>query len=126
VTSTPQLFRLMNELVFVLLGALLAWAAFTGHYYFDPRSLMWLLLAGLLVAYGAVTMVWSSGPRAIAIVRGGSLIIVGLVMLSLAHVILRWVEPMLIFAGAVLALRGVIVALLVLRIPAPAAPVKTR
>ena len=124
-TSTPQLFRLMNELVFVLLGALLAWAAFTGHYYFDPRGLMWLLLAGLLVAYGAVTMVWSSGPRAIAIVRGGSLILVGLVMLSLSHVILRWVEPMLIFAGAVLALRGLIVAALVLRTPAPA-PAKTR
>jgi hypothetical protein len=125
VTSTPQLFRLMNELVFVLLGALLAWAAFTGHYYFDPRSTMWLLLAGLLVAYGAAAVVWSSGPRSIAIVRGGSLIIVGLVMLSLSHVILRWVEPMLIFAGAILAARGLIVAALVLRTP-PTAPAKTR
>jgi hypothetical protein len=125
VTSTSQLFRLMNELVFVLLGALLAWAAYTGHYYFDPRSAMWLLLAGLLVAYGAVAMVWSSGPRSIAIVRGGSLIIVGLEMLSLAHVKLRWVEPMLIFAGAVLALRGLILAVLVLRTAAPAS-VKTR
>jgi hypothetical protein len=125
VTSTPQLFRLMNELVFVLLGALLAWAAYTGHYYFDPRGVMWLLLAGLLVAYGAVAMVWSSGPRSIAIVRGGSLIVVGLVMLSLSRVIMRWVEPMLIFAGAVLALRGLILAVLVLRTAAPAAA-KTR
>lgn len=124
-TSTPQLFRLMNELVFVLLGALLAWAAYTGHYYFDPRGIMWLLLAGLLVAYGAVTVVWSSGPRSIAVVRGGSLIIVGLVMLGMSHVILRWVEPMLIFAGVVLALRGLIVAALVLRTAVPA-PVKTR
>jgi hypothetical protein len=125
VTSTAQLFRLVNEVVFVLLGALLAWAAFTGHYYFDPRSMMWLLLAGLLVAYGAVAAMWSSGPRAIAIVRGGSLIVVGLVMLSLSHVILRWVEPMLIFAGAVLAARGLIVAALVLR-AAPPTPAKSR
>ena len=112
----------MNELVFVLLGALLAWAAYTGHYYFDPRGMMWLLLAGLLVAYGAVTVVWSSGRRSIAIVRGGSLIIVGLVMLSLSRVVMRWVEPMLIFAGAVLALRGLILAVLVLR----TAPAKSR
>lgn len=124
-TSTTQLFRLMNEVIFVLLGALLAWAAFTGHYYFNPRSMMWLLLAGLLVAYGAVAAMWSSGPRAIAIVRGGSLTIVGLVMLSLSHVILRWVQPMLIFAGAVLAARGLIVAALVLR-SAPSAPAKSR
>jgi hypothetical protein len=125
VASTTQLFRLMNEVVFVLLGALLAWAAFTGHYYFDPRSMMWLLLAGLLVAYGAVAMMWSSGPRSIAIVRGGSLIIVGLIMLSLSHVILRWVGPMLIFAGATLAARGLIVAVLVMRGP-PATPTKSR
>jgi hypothetical protein len=115
----------MNEIVFVLLGALLAWAAYTRHYYFDPRGVMWLLLAGLLVAYGAMAMVWSAGPRSIAIVRGSSLIIVGLIMLSLSHVILRWVEPMLIFAGAVLAARGLIVAVLVMRTPPPA-PAKSR
>lgn len=124
-TSTTHLFRLMNEVVFVLLGALLAWAAFTGHYYFNPRSMTWLLLAGLLVAYGIVAAMWSSGPRAISIVRGGALIIVGLIMLALSHVILRWVQPMLILAGAALALRGLIVAVLVLRTPNPA-PVKSR
>jgi hypothetical protein len=125
VTSTSQLFRLMNEVVFVLLGALLAWAAFTGHYYFNPRSMAWLLLAGLLIAYGVVAAMWSSGPRSIAIVRGGSLIIVGLIMLSLSHVILRWVQTMLMLAGATLALRGLIVAVLVMR-TAPPAPAKSR
>jgi hypothetical protein len=125
VTSTTQLFRLMNEVVFVLLGALLAWAAFTGHYYFNPSSMMWILLAGLLVAYGAVAAMWSSGPRSIAVVRGGSLIIVGLIMLALSHVILRWVQPMLIIAGATLALRGLIVAVLVMRNPPPA-PIRSR
>jgi hypothetical protein len=125
VTSTTQLFRLMNEVVFVLLGALLAWAAFTGHYYFNPRSMMWILLAGLLVAYGAVAAMWSSGPRSIAFVRGGSLIIVGLIMLALSHVILRWVQPMLIIAGATLAARGLIVAVLVMRNPPPA-PIRSR
>src|ERR1019366_9050515 len=61
VTGTAQTFRLMNEVVFVLLGALLAWAAFTGHYYFNPRGMMWLLLAGLLVGYGIVAMLMSAG-----------------------------------------------------------------
>jgi hypothetical protein len=125
VASTTQLFRLMNEVVFVLLGALLAWAAYTGHFYIDPRGVMWLLLAGLLVAYGVVALMWSSGPRSIAIVRGGSLIIVGLVMLSLSHVILRWVAPMLMIAGAALALRGIIIAVLVMR-TAPSTPAKSR
>jgi hypothetical protein len=120
VTSTTHLFRLMNEVVFVLLGALLAWAAFTGHYYFNPRNMTWILLAGLLVAYGVVAALWSSSPRSIAMVRGGSLIIVGLIMLTLSHVILRWVQPMLILAGGVLALRGLIVAVLVMRTPPPA------
>jgi hypothetical protein len=125
VTSTTQLFRLMNEVVFVLLGALLAWAAFTGHYFSNPRAMTWILLAGLLVAYGAVAAMWSSGPRSIAIVRGGSLIIVGLIMLALSHVILRWVQPMLIIAGATLAARGLIVAVLVMRNPPPA-PIRSR
>jgi hypothetical protein len=124
-TSTSQLSRLLNEVVFVLLGALLAWAALTGHYYFNPRSMTWLLLAGLLVAYGVVAAMWSSGPRSISIVRGVSLIIVGLIMLALSHVILRWVQPMLILAGAALALRGLIVAVLVMRMPPPA-PAKSR
>lgn len=124
-TSTTQLFRLMNEVVFVLLGALLGWAAFTGHYYFNPRNMTWILLAGLLVAYGVVAAMWSSGPRSIAMVRGGSLVIVGLIMLALSHVILRWVQPMLILAGAALALRGIIVAVLVMR-TTPPAPVKSR
>src|SRR5882724_2064350 len=119
------MFRLMNEMVFVLLGALLAWAAYTGHFYFDPRGIMWLLLAGLLVAYGVVALMWSSGPRSIAIVRGGSLIIVGLVMLSLSHVILRWVAPLLMIAGATLALRGAIIGALVMR-TAPSAATKSR
>jgi len=119
------MFRVMNEVVFVLLGALLAWAAYTGHFYFDPRGIMWLLLAGLLVAYGVVALMWSSGPKSIAIVRGGSLIIVGLVMLSLSHVILRWVASMLMIAGGTLALRGVIIGALVMR-SAPKTAVKSR
>ena len=123
-TSSSQ-FRLMNEVVFVLLGALLAWAAYTGHFYFDPRGIMWLLLAGLLVAYGMVALMWSSGPRSIAIVRGGSLIVVGLIMLSLSHVILRWVAPMLEIAGATLALRGIIIGALVMG-TAPKAAAKSR
>jgi hypothetical protein len=125
VASTTQLFRLLNEVIFLMLGALLVWVALTGRYYFDPSGAAWLLLAGLLVGYGVVAMVWSAGSRAIAIVRGGSLIVVGLVMLSLARVTLRWVEPMLMTAGVTLGVRGIIVSALVMR-TSPSSPVKSR
>jgi hypothetical protein len=106
VASPNQLLRLLIELIFVLLGALLIWVAFNGHYLnVDPRSIGWLLLAGLLTVYGLVTIQWRGADRGTAFVRGGSLIIVGL----------AWVTPLLIVAGVALAARGVIVGALVLR-----------
>lgn len=111
-----QLLRLMIELVFVLLGALLIWVAVTGHFLnVDPRSIGWMLLAGLLMVYGLVTVRWRGADRAVAFARGGSLMIVGLAMLGLSRARMEWVSPLLIVAGAALAARGVIVASLVLR-----------
>jgi hypothetical protein len=115
--ATPnQLLRLLIELIFVFLGGLLIWVAFNGHYLnVDPRSVGWLLLAGLLVVYGLVTIRWRGPERAMAMVRGGSLVIVGLAMLALAHVRMELVTPLLIVAGVALAARGLIVGALVLR-----------
>jgi hypothetical protein len=115
VKSPAQLFRLSSEFVFILLGGLLIWIAVTGRYLFNPRSLAWLLLAGLLAFYGLVTIRWRTGDRVIAWIRGGSLMLVGLVMLGLSHVTLQWVTPLLLLAGGGLAARGVIVSLLVLQ-----------
>jgi hypothetical protein len=116
VASPNQLLRLLIELIFVLLGALLIWVAFNGHYLnVDPRSIGWLLLAGLLTVYGLVTIQWRGADRGTAFVRGGSLIIVGLAMLGLSRAKMEWVTPLLIVAGVALAARGVIVGALVLR-----------
>jgi hypothetical protein len=116
VASPNQLLRLLIELVFVLLGALLIWVAFNGHYLnVDPRSLGWLLLAGLLVVYGLVAVSWRGADRGVAYVRGGSLILVGLAMFALMRATMEWVTPLLILAGVALAARGVIVGGLVLR-----------
>jgi hypothetical protein len=104
----------MNEAVFLLLGSLFIWLALTGHFMFNPRSLAWLAMSGLLIVYGLVTMRWRGGERIVAWVRGGSLILVGLLMLSLAYATMGMVTPLLIAAGAILAARGLIVVALVL------------
>lgn len=113
--NPAQLFRLANEFVFLLLGALLVWVALTGHYMFDPRSLAWLFLAGLLAIYGLVTIRWRGGERSIAWVRGGSLMVLGIVMLFLTRATILWVTPLLLIAAGALIARGVIVSALVLR-----------
>lgn len=99
----------------MLLGVFIIWVALTGHYFFDPRTLAWLLLAGLLAVYGLVTIAWRGPERTVAWVRGGSLMVVGLLMLGLSQARMWQVTPLLIGAGAVLAARGVIVATLVLQ-----------
>jgi hypothetical protein len=117
VASPNQLLRLAIELVFVLLGGLLIWVAFNGHFLnVDPRSTGWLLLAGLLVVYGIVTAGWRGAERAMALTRGVSLIIVGLAMFALSHATMEWVSALLILSGMVLIARGVIVAVLTLRL----------
>jgi hypothetical protein len=115
VRNSAQLFRLTNEFVFLLLGVLMVWVALTGRYLFDPRTLAWRLLAGLLAAYGLVTIRWRGGERSIAWVRGGSLIVLGIVMLLLTRATMAWVTPLLLIAAGALIARGLIVSLIVLR-----------
>lgn len=110
----PQMLRVTNEAIFLLLGALIIYVALTGHYMFNPRGIAWIVMAGLLIVYGLVTMRWRAEKRLVAWIRGGSLIIVGLIMLSLAYATMATITPLLITAGAVLALRGFIVVALVL------------
>ncbi len=43
--NVNQLFRLLNEMVFILVGALLLWVAFEGRYLFDPRRPSWLIVS---------------------------------------------------------------------------------
>ena len=51
---TPErLFRLIIELIFVLLGGLVIWLGLTGHIFFDRRAVSWLILSAALILWGA-------------------------------------------------------------------------
>jgi hypothetical protein len=121
--SPANLFRLLNELVFILLGALLLWVARTGRYFFDRRAPLWIALGTFLIYWG-LRASWrgerrppppARRERAITVVRGSSLALVGAMMLGIAWLPSGWVGPLLGVAGALLILRGMVSAVLVVR-----------
>jgi len=122
---TPaNLFRMMTEFIFILLGGFLIWLGMTNRFLnpvnFDPRSPAWLGLGAVLIYCGVRTWLKTSraartSERTVARVGGASLVIVGLAMLSLVFLTFRWVGLVLAAAGAVLALRGLLAAVLSLR-----------
>ncbi len=120
--SPANVFRLLNELVFVLLGVLLVWVARTGRYSFNRRAPGWIALGAFLVYWGLRAW-WrdgrqaSRGEAAAAGVRGASLTLMGGMMLGIVWVPFRWTAPLLGAAGAVLMLRGLVSAVLVARTP---------
>ncbi len=119
--SPANVFRLLNELVFVLLGVLLVWIARTSRYSFNRRAPAWIGLGAFLVYWGL--RAWWRGGRqasrgeAATAVRGASLALVGGMMLGIAWVPFRWTAPLLGAAGAALMLRGLVSAVLVARTP---------
>jgi hypothetical protein len=118
---TPaSLLRMTNELIFVLLGGLLIWVGLSNRFMFDPRKPAWLGLGVVLVYWGS--RAWMKTKRAartadrMAVrIGGASLAIVGLMMLSLVLVELRWAGTMLALTGGVLVLRGLFIVGLSLR-----------
>jgi hypothetical protein len=119
-----NLFRMMSEFVFILLGGVLVWLALSNRLVFaasfNPRSPAWMALGVVLIYWGARGLVKTAraartSDRLVAQVGGASLILVGLMMLSLAMLQFRGVSMILAAAGGVLALRGLIGAVLSLR-----------
>jgi hypothetical protein len=118
-----NLFRIMTEFIFVLLGGVLAWLGLSGRMElgnFNPRGPAWLGLGAVLIYWGARS--WAKTARAartsdrtVTQVGGASLILVGLMMLSLAFVEFHLVAIVFIAAGTILALRGIVAAVLSLR-----------
>ncbi len=115
--SPAHLFRLLNEVLFVLLGVLLAWVGVTGRYFFNRRAPAWITLGAFLILWGVHAWVRVRGhaSRGEHVVRGGSLALVGVMMLGIAWLPFRWVTPLLAAAGSILALRGIVSAVLVAR-----------
>lgn len=119
--SLANVFRVLIELVFVLLGMLLVWMTVTGRYSFNRRAPAWIALGAFLVYWGLRAW-WRRGRRAqrgeaaAAAVRGASLALVGAMMLGIACVPLRWTAPLLGAAGVILMVRGLLSTVLFARI----------
>jgi len=122
--NPANLFRMMTEFIFILLGGFLVWLGLSNRFLnppnFDPRSPAWLGLGAVLIYWGARSWVKTSraartSNRAVTRIGGASLVLVGLAMLAMVVLPFRWVGLVLATAGAVLALRGFLAAVLSLR-----------
>ena len=118
---TPErLFRLMIELIFVLLGALLVWFGLVGLTHgrtVDRHGAAWLILSVALIVWG-LRALYSPGQwwlRWQNWTRGLSLALLGVLMLIMSRVPFVWVGPMLAASGGLLILRGLIAAFLIFR-----------
>ena len=112
--SPARLTQLLMEFVFLLLGALVIWLAANGRIYFDRHGVSWLVLSVALIAWGLLALAkpgqfWAKWNR------GGSLVLLGVVMLAISRVPFDWVVRLLAAAGVILVARGILGSLLILR-----------
>ena len=82
--NPANLFRMMTEFIFILLGGFLVWLGLSGRLdlgNFNPRSPAWLGLGAVLIYWGARTWVKTAraartSDRTVAQVGGASLVLV--------------------------------------------------
>ena len=116
--QTPaSLFRLLNEFIMLLLGALLILLAASRRIGLPSRPALWYVLGAVLIFWGLRTGMRpvSKAANEHAAIRGGSLILVGLIIFSVPLVSLRYEAVLLALAGGVLVLRGLLGSVLVVR-----------
>src|SRR6266404_2169506 len=115
-----RLTQLLTEFVFLLLGVLLLWFAANGRIdfsRFDRHGTSWLTLSVALIAWGLLALAkpgqfWAKWQKWN---RGGSLLLLGVVMLAISRVPFDWVVRLLGAAGFILMARGIFGGLLILR-----------
>jgi hypothetical protein len=115
---TPaRLTQFTVELVFVLLGALVIWLGYRDQINFNPSSAFWLALSIGAIAWGVLALArpGQGSARWQKWNRGGSMIVLGLLMLAIGHVPFGMVGKALALCGVVLVLRGVIGSILILQ-----------
>lgn len=115
--TSQHLLRIIIEIIFVLLGALVVWLGLSGHILFDRRTPGWLVLSVAVLLWGLRALYkpvkwWS---RTEQWTRGLSLTLLGFVMLAISRVPFLWVGRLLAFAGLLLVLRGLIGSALIVR-----------
>ena len=115
---TPaRLTHLLTEFVFLLLGALVLWLALNQRIEPDRHSVTWLVLSFALVAWGLLALAkpgqfWAKWQKWN---RGGSLVLLGLVMFAISRAPFAWVLKLLALAGLILVVRGLVGSILILR-----------
>jgi hypothetical protein len=118
---TPErLLRLVVEIVFVLLGLLVVWLGLTKHIFFNRHNLPWLILSVALILWGVrgIYAKPKAGRRPLGMedyTRATSLALLGMVLLAISRVPFGWVGPLLACAGVLLAARGIVGTVLLLR-----------
>jgi hypothetical protein len=117
---SSHLFRIINEFVFMLVGALLVLFALTGRYLFNPRRPGWIALSVVLILWGLGT--WRrahssrvAADRLVTKIGSVSLALGGLIMLSLAWAPFRWAGWLLLATGSIFVLRGLVSAAIMAR-----------
>lgn len=118
--NSGYLFRVLNEFVFMLAGALLALFALTRPSLLNARQPGWIALSALVVVWGLGT--WRRAQRSadradrlVTKIAGGSLTVAGLVMLSLAWAPFTWAGWLLLATGGIFILRGLVSAAIMAR-----------
>ncbi len=115
--SPANLFRLVNEFILLLLGALLLLLAVTGRFGLPSRPVVLAAMGILFVYWGA--RAWARPEQKANhlqnVIRAGSLGLVGLVILAIPAFPLRRVSLLLGIAGSVLIVRGLLGGVLSLR-----------
>lgn len=115
---TPQrALRLMIEIIFAFLGALMMWLALSGRITVERHKPGWFILSGALIVWGLRALYgpdkwWARWENW---TRGLSLVLLGLVMLVITRAPFLWIGPLLAIAGGLMCARGVIGATLVFR-----------
>jgi len=115
--KTATLFRFLNEFIVLLLGGLLFVLAFSGRVGLPGQPLA-LALLGVVLIYWGIRASLRREPEAHpqqARIRAGSLVLVGLLVLAIPLLPVRYADPLLELAGGVLVLRGIVGGVLLLR-----------
>lgn len=111
------LFRFLNEFIVLLLGALLIVLAISGRVGLPGRPIA-LTLLGIVLIYWGIRASLRPEPethRQQARIRAGSLVLVGILVLAIPLLPVRYAEVLLELAGGVLVLRGILGSVLLMR-----------
>lgn len=115
--SAARLIELMVEVVFLLLGALVIWLELNGRMIIVWPGMAWLVLSIVVMAWGLLALArpGDSRRRWQKWNRGGSLLLLGIIMLVITRAPVGWIGKLMEGAGGVLLIRGLLGSLLILK-----------